>query len=191
MARQRDQIFVFTDEEFALAKAMWGENDDSLFLIRKALLQFPMTKDEQIVLKEIMTPAVWALVKKRIHPDLDPDAPLTEVGDIYQTLTPDLRAKGVQEMEPLFAAKQLELEYLDQQFEYLKDINSGLVQRIVLDDLKILKGKTAFQQYVDTTARNFLLGHVGTMLSHLKTIAGVKNETPEETKARLKRDSTK
>lgn len=150
-----------------------------------------MTKEEEVLLGQVMTPAVWALVKKRIHPEIDPDAPLTELGDIYQTLTNDLRTKGVEDMVPLFEAKQLELEYLDQQFEYLKDVNSGIVQRIVLDDMKVLKGKSPMQNYVETTARNFLIGHVGVMLSHLKTIAGVKDETPEQTKARLKRDSSK
>ncbi len=179
MARQKDQIFVFTDDDFALAKSMWGENDDTLFLLRKALLQLPLELGELEQLKALLTPQLWALLKKRIHPDLDPDVPLTEIGDIYQTLTNDLATRSVEDMAPLFAAKQLELEYLDQQFEFLKDVMKPYKPAIVLEKLKILKDKEPFQQFVDTTARNYLLAHIGKML------------TIEETKARLKRDSSK
>lgn len=189
--RQKDQIFVFTDDDFALAKSMWGENDDTLFLLRKAFLQLPLELGELEQLKALLTPELWSLLKKRIHPGLDPDCPMTEIGDIYQTLTNDLSTKTVDEMAPLFAAKQLELEYLDQQFEFLKDVMKPYKPMIVLEDLKILKNKTPGQQFVDTTARNYLLAHIGKMLSYLKIIAGQKVETIEETKTRLKRDSNK
>jgi hypothetical protein len=191
MTRQKDQIFVFTDDDFALAKSMWGENDDSLFLLRKAFLQLPLELGELEYLKALITPKLWALLKKRLHPDLDPDVPLTEIGDIYQTLTNDLATKNVDEMAPLFAAKQIELEYLDQQFEFLKDVLAPYKPKIVLEDLKVLKNKNPFQQFVDTTARNYLLAHIGKMLSFLKIIAGQKVESIEETKDRLKRDSAK
>lgn len=191
MARQKGQIFAFTDDDFLLAKSNWGENDDTLFIIRKALLQFPMTKDELKQLKTVMTPATWALVKKRVYPDIDPDCPLTELGDIYQTLNNDIKTHDIDDMGPLFEAKQVEIEYLDQQFEFLKDVEMDFTPKIVLENLKDLKNKTPRQQYVDTMARNFLIGFIGPMLGHLKTMAGQEKETVEETQKRLLRDSSK
>lgn len=182
---------MFSDAELSvISNTFSGDGEDSLYLIRNVLLQFPLTVDEKKKLKGIMTPAVYDVVKKKILPSFDPDAPLGQLGDLNQSLTADLKTKSVDEMEVLFDAKRLEIAYLTQQFEYLKDIEIEYSPEIILSDMASLTGspKTVF---VHNTARNFLAGYVDTFLIQLKTIAGTKDETPEQKLKRLSRDSSK
>lgn len=180
---------MFSKGELALLKKVFAGNDELLYAVRNVLLQFPLSEQEQAMIKTEITPEVFALIKKRLYPEPNPDLPLTQQGDIYQTLTNDLKTKTVEEMAPLFDAKQLEVDYLDQQFARLKDIDAP--EDIRFDALASLRDKSPYQRYVDTTARNFLLGYIDPMLNNLKVLAGTKDETPEQQQARLTRDSNK
>lgn len=192
MARDKDQVLMFNKDELALFKSVFAENESLLYLIRKVLLQFPMTPEDTIALKKQITPEVLKLVKKRMIQEIGDDYPLTQIGDLYQTLTGDLAKNTVEEMAPLFEAKELEIDYLEQQFKVLGDLDKkDELQSILLDDMKNLKGKTPVEKYVETTARNFILGFVDPRLVLIKDLAGKKSESPEEVEKRLQRDSSK
>jgi len=187
--RQKDQVMMFSDTEISLIKAVFADNDDLIYAIRGVLLQFELSKEEKKSVKDSMTPEVWAVVKKRIHPEVSNEVPLTQVGDIYQTLTVQLNSNGVDDMYPLFLAKILESTYLTQRLEVLR--GNEVEDELMIDDWKNLDGKTALNMYIQTTARNFILGYVDSMLMHLKNMAGQKTETLEQAKKRLERNSTK
>jgi hypothetical protein len=191
MARQKDQVLMFSDAELALFKSTFSENEELLYLIRSVLLQFPIKANEKKQLKAFMSEDVYRLIKKRIFPEVDPDSPLTQMGDYFQTLKEDLKSKGPEEMAPIFDAKQLEYEYMTQQFAILKDIDGDHKEKIKLSDLGVLEGKDAYTRYVHTKARNFIMGYVDTMLMLIKNIAGTKTETLEQTKERMTRNSSK
>lgn len=191
MSRDKDQQLMFNKDELRLIKSVFGDNDELLYAIRKVLLQFPLTDKEKEALRTQLTPEVYAVVKKRIFPDLDPDAPFGQLGDFFQTLSQDLNSKGVEEMRERFAAKDLQIQYLDQQFSVLKDIDAPIAELLRLDDMKRLKGKDDISRYVDTISRNFLLGYVDGLLNMLKVLAGTKEETVEEQQERITRNSNK
>jgi hypothetical protein len=184
---------MFSDAELSLIKNTFsGDGEDYLYLIRNALLQFPLTKEEKIKLKGIMSAPVYAVVKKKILPTLDPDAPFGQLGDLYQSLTADLKTKDIDQMVPLFWAKKLEIDYLTQQFDYLMDVERDFKPLHVLEDMKLIETDgNAHSNFVRTTARNFILGYVDSFLIQLKALAGEVKETPEEQKKRLTRDSSK
>lgn len=186
--RQKGQILMFSDAELSLIKNTFSENEDLLYIIRKHFLQLELTKEELKVLKTYVNDEVIKVLRKRIMPDIDGDVPFRQVGDIYQTLTNDLKVKSVDDMEYQFKAKQLEIDYLEQQFNALKEESEG---GISLEEMKSLKDKGAEEMFIDTTARNFLLGYIDGMLDHIKILAGQKIESVEETKKRLTRDSNK
>ncbi len=188
--RDEGQVLIYNKQELDLIKAVFGNNEELLYIIRKVLLQFPMTEFETKMIKSSITPEVYAVIKKRLLPEMDADAPLTQLGDLYQSLNNDLKAKDVVAMAPLFAAKKIEIEYLEQQFKVLKDIDAGSEQKIILDDLKYIT-EDAEETYVKTTARNFLLSYVDSFLNMFKNMAGAKEETDEERTKRLTRDSSK
>lgn len=189
MARDKGQVFLFSDAELSLIKSVFAENEELIYAVRNVLLQFENSPVENKLVKDFITEPVIAVLKKRIFPQVEKDLPLTQLGDLLQTLNKDMQAKGPEEMEPLFMAKLIEIEYLDQQFVELS--GEKVIRIHSLDDWANLKGKSATQMYVETTARNFILAYVDGMLMHLKTIAGEKKESLEEAKKRMERNSSK
>lgn len=181
---------MFNEAELRLIKSVFSDNDDLLYAIRKVLLQFSLSDVEKLAVKTQMTPEVYAVVKKRVFPDIDEDAPFGQIGDIYHTLKTKLESKGVEEMAPHFAATKLIVDYLAQQFESLKDIDKPLMATIRLDSLKEITADH-YTNYVNHNARNFIIGFVDSMLFMLKGIAGVKEETVEQQKERITRNSSK
>ncbi len=192
MKREKGQTLMFNTAELSLIKTVFADNEDLIYAIRNVLLQFPVSDAQRETLKQV-TPEVFAVVKKRIFPDLDPEAPLFQLSDLYQSLNPDLKGKSPDELELIFASKQLQIEYLAQQFEALEAITRDAVANcpIQLAEMALLKGKPFTQAYIDTSARNYLLIHVDSFLNHIKTLAGQVSETKEEQAKRLTRDSTK
>lgn len=191
MTRSTGQVMMFSDGELSLIKNTFADNDEYLFAVRKVLLQFPLSEVERGMVKSFTSSAVYELIKKRVHPDLDPDAPLFQLADLYQGLTNELLSKGVEEMSPRLDSKQLQIDYLDQQFEVLRDIDNAPPPVIILDRMKQIKGVEKYDAYVGNLTRNHTLSWVDSSLNYLKVLAGKKDETPEEQKKRLERDSSK
>jgi hypothetical protein len=188
--RDKDQVLIYNQKQLELIKAVFADNEELIYIVRKVLLQFPLTDFETKMVKSSITPEVYEILRMRLLPDVNGDSPLTQLGDLYQSLNNDLKTKSVAEMAPLFAAKKIEIDYLTQQFEVLKDIEAPVKIKIVLDDLKYIT-EDAEETYVKTIARNFLLSYVDSFLNLIKNLAGTKAETAEEQEKRLKRDSSK
>lgn len=183
---------MFSKAELALIKNTFADNDALLYSIRKVLLQFPLSAAERELVKQSITPAVFAVIKKRLLPDLDPDAPITQLGDYRSLLTQDLKTKSTEELTVFFEARNLEMAYLQQQLDILADIDQPIKSPgIQLSELKAMGGKDGYGKHVDLMAYLNLLGYIDPQLYHLKLIAGEKNETPEAQRLRLTRDSTK
>lgn len=178
----KDQVFIFNKDELSLIKNTFAENDILLYTIRKVFLQFPLTETEKGLLRMAVTPEVWKVLKKRILPDLSPEFPLGQLPSILTTLTQMVQQRSEEDMVAQFAAKKIEIDYLTQQFEVLRDLDAP--QPIKLAELAKL-------EYVSITAYLFLLGYIDPSLLMIKTLAGSKEETPEEQTARLKADSNK
>lgn len=189
MARDKDQVLMFNEAELGLIQAVFAENDDLLFLIRKVLLQFELTPEEKGIIRHSVTPEVYSILKKRIFPDWSDDYPLSSIPSFVTSLTTDIRQRKEEDMIGLFEAKELEMDYLEQQFRVLKGEEVEL--KISLLDMAKLKGKDAHQKFVDMTAYLYLMGHIDPMLVFIKNLAGQKNETPEQKKKRLTQNSSK
>lgn len=189
MQPEKDQYFIFTEAELSLIKNTFSDNDELLYAIRNVLLQFPLSDGQKATLSVGLNENVIGVLRKRIIPELAPVYPLGQLPSILTTLTQELKAKDANEMAPQFIAKQLEIEYLEQQFQKLEGKDNEEV--IKLKDLGTIIGKTPDEQYVEMTAYLFLLGYIDPMLGMIKNLAGAKDETPEEQKKRLTRDSSK
>jgi len=187
--RDKNQVLFFSESELTLIKNVFGDNDELLYAIRNVLLQFPLSKAEQEMIDAQITPEVYAVIKKRIFPYLNPDAPLSQLGDYRSLLTEDLKNKGPEELAPLFAARMLEMRYIEQQLAQL--IGLETVNPIQLNDLRSLEDKDDFTRYVEAKAYLDILGYVDPQLNHLKVIAGTKSESIEKQKDRLTRNSSK
>lgn|SRR3990167_706391 len=194
MNPDKDQQFIFSKDELSLIKNTFAGDDTLLYTVRKVFLQFPMTEVEKGLVRSTITPEVHRVLKKRILPDIGPEYPLGQLPSLLTTLTNDLKVKDDGEMWPQFKAKKLEIEYLQQQFAVLKDLDTP--QPIKLAEMAVISTDglppiDAPMNFIQMTAYLFLLGYIDPMLLFIKSIAGQKEETPEEQSARLSRDSSK
>lgn len=196
---------MFSNAELSIIKNVFADNEELLYAIRNVFHQFPLSDTQLKSLQTQITPEVIAILKKRILPTLDPDAPLSQLADIRVTLTEQLKTKSIQDMAPLLAAKETEMTYLRERFEALECIVKG--EEPAKDALKLVdlanftnvseflpeeaQFENAFHAVVGLTAYLFLLGYIDPRLNDLKIIAGIKEETPDEQKKRLERNSTK
>ena len=189
--RQKGQMLLFSDVELNVLKGAFADNEDLLFAVRKVLLQFELNDVEKTLIRSFITEPVYNVVKKRLLTEIDPELPLGQLSNLVFTIQEKMKSTPVEDMAPVFDALQLEKEYLEQQFKVLKDIDGRNVTKIFLNELPILKGKDAYNRYVDLTAFTFITSYVDTMLIHIRTLAGKKEETMEELKKRIQRDSAK
>lgn len=193
--RDKDQVFIFNQEELSLIKNTFADNDTLLYTVRKVLLQFPLTDAEKNLIKMSVTPEVLRVLKKRILPEIGDEFPLGQLPSILTTLGESLKVKSVEEMAPLIEAKALEIEYLRQRFASLEAITTGYVGDVVpefsLASFAKIDISNPTKSYIQLQAYLFLLGYIDPMLGFIKSIAGTKEETAEQQKKRLVRDSSK
>lgn len=185
---EKDQIYIFNEAELSLIKNTFAENDPLIYAIRKVLLQFPLTEGDKQLLAGI-NDDIMVVLRKRILPEISNVFPLGQLPTLMATLTQDLKVKTPLEMEPYFQSKQLQIDYLEQQFKVLA--GEKVTETIKLADMGVLKGKDSTTAHVDMNTYLFLLGYIENSLIMIKTIAGSKSETLEDLNKRLKRDSNK
>lgn len=185
------QKMRYTDTELALFKALFAGDDRLLFIIRKVMFQFDLTDDEKNVLKAAMNETTSALLYKTFMPVLDPTAPLFQVVDLVIGLRDDMK-QGVDASWPHIKAKEMEIKYLMQQLRALT-ANANEEPEIVFKDLAELNGAKTMREaiYIRITARNYLVSFIDSVTNQMKFLAGLKEETVEETKNRLAKDSAK
>lgn len=185
--RDKDQQLIFTKAELELLQSVFGDNEELLYAVRAVLLQFATPADWALVRSQL-TPPVVALIRRRFLDNISPNMPFGQLGDIYQTLTGQLNVKTPDEMAPLFEAKRLERDYLEQQFAILE--GQEVEEKIKLSDLAVITSDYE-ETFVNTTARNFLLGFIDPNMLFVKALAGTKEESMEAKMERLQRDSSK
>lgn len=189
--RQKNQVMRFSDVELNLFKALFALNDDMLFVIRKVLLQIDITETERGSLSKTMNDSVYTLLKKTFLPELEGDAPLFQLSDMRIGLNVDLKGKTPAEAWPLIQVKKLEIEYLEQQFCVLKDIKGNVRTPIKLNELSNLNLKDAEKLFINLTTWNYLISYIDGNLQQIKFLAGKTEESVEETKERLAKQSNK
>ena len=190
MAAQKktEQTMRYSDEEIGIIKATFADNDYLIKVLRKFLLQGALNETEKSLLESFASqPNSMKVFEKTIKPEIDLDAPAFQMTDLYVNI--DTKEASVEKAYPLMLARDLLSDYLEQQLNKLKGISvdSG----INFMSLKRTEGKTPLVAFTELSARNTLISHVEFQLLNLKTLAGGKEETVEETKARLIKNSNK
>jgi len=182
----------FTDAELLTMKNAFADNDALLYTVRKLMLGFDLDGGEKKMIKSQVGEVVYKVLYKLFFPTLDPDAPIFQLTDMVMGLNADFKNTTASDIAILIQAKQLEMDYIVQQLEYLKDVdNSSFSKSVDLDDLIEIKGKDSERAQLEITARNYLLSYIDSNIQQLKFLAGKKEESVEETVERLARDSAK
>lgn len=178
----------FSDSELAIIKNTFSDREDLLKAIRKVFLQLELSEAEEDMLSELRkNDEVIAILRKTFLPEIDGDAPPHQVVDLWMTL--EIKGKDVDVVYHDALARQKLIEYLDEQLCFLE--GELLEDGIFFDELSEISGKDPLSVYVNLTVRNTVLAHVEIQLQQLSVLAGTKEETVEETKERLFKNSAK
>ena len=178
----------FTDAELSLIKNTFAENEELLKAMRKVFLQMPLDVIDRDILGVFKSKELLAVVSKTFLPELDANAPLHQLVDLMMTI--DLKEKTPEDAYPHILARKEVIEYLRQQMGVLESLDVSGVE-VAFASLADITEKSVIGMYVDLTARNTIIAHTEQQLEQLRILAGVKEETVEETQKRLQRDSTK
>ena len=184
----------FTQAELEIIKSAFAvsenDNDDLARALRKSMLQFQLDPIDESILtsirerKELLT-----VIRKTFLPTLDANAPFSQLVDLWMTVnvtdkTPEIAITHIK-------ARATLIEYISQQLNFIETGEVGTIKLAKLVEFKNFVGKTAEKCYADLLARNTAITHTDQQISQLVLLAGLKDETTEETIARLAKDSTK
>ena len=182
------QKTMYSDAELNLMKTTFSENEPLLKAIRKTMLQLELSEGEDKMLKgTFKTKEVQDLIRHVLSPSLDGDAPYFQLVDMWTVF--QLEGQKIEETAVRAKSNKLFIDLLDQG---LKTLAGETVKKlIVLDDLTNIEGKDSEEIYINMFARNLFIKMVDKQVSIIDMLAGVKEETIEETLERLSKDSTK
>jgi hypothetical protein len=190
MAKKKQQM-RYNDGELSIIKKTFVENDELLLAMRKVMLQFELNDADKAILKVFKAKEIQKLISKVFLPVLEAEAPRNQLIDLWMTF--DVADKSMEEKEMIFESRLLLIQLLEQQLKEIFNIAEGQddSREIKLTELVGYKGQGAKAFYPGLHARNTLITHVETQLSVLEGLAGMKDETVEQTMARLQKDSAK
>lgn len=182
---------LFSDAERDLVKSAFKDNDELLKTILKVFLQMPLNTVEQAILTPLKGHTqVLGILRRQLLPTLDNtmagEIPIGQALDLWMTI--DIKEKSPEEGVNFVKARELLIKYLDQQLGVLEGKSEG---KMKLAECIDFKSKDPAEVYINLLMRNTLIYHVQSMLSNLKIMAEMKEETLEQAKERMKKDSMK
>ena len=183
-----EQKMRFTDSELAIIKAVFADREDLLKLLRKIFQLVNLTEKEQEIVKKTFTPEAIKVIKKSFLPNVDLDAPINQIVDLWMTV-------NITDKEPHQAAIALRgrakiIELLEMGVKRFED-PSGIYKSVQEFSLQAKSNATIDKDIENLIARNTLISHIEQQLYQIKVLAGQKEETVEETKERLLKNSSK
>ena len=179
------QRMRFNDEEIALIKNIFGDNDNILISLRKLFLQAPLD-DEDINVLKIVSDSEEAikLLRKVFAPTIELDAPIHQIIDLWMTV--ENKDKTPAELRLALRARGRLIELIEEGFARFDKTNKtkssiyNYMPNFMEDDESV---------FVEYTARDAMLGHVEIQLQQMNMLGKNKEETVEELMARLQKDS--
>lgn len=182
----KNQKNRFSQTELSMIKSTFADNFELLTVIRKFMLQMPLNAQEEKTLETLRVEGVFSVLKKCFLPELDGDCPINQNIDLFMTVKLD--DKSPEDALLVLKGREILINYINQQLNAI--LGTVVVPPIIFADLTDLDGspQTVLPR---VTARNTMVSHVDQQLNQLFLLAGMPEETVEETLARLAKNSTK
>lgn len=170
-----------SDEELSVIKNTFAENDELLQVIRKAMLELAPVGDEKAILD--LSPEVHGVLRKMLLPEIDGTTPLGQTIDLWMTV--QISDKPPEIAHLILQSRQMLIDRIKAGLDSLKawKVSSAYTDFIITEDSDF--------DYANLIARNTFINHVDQQLIQIKILAGQKDETVEQTKERLAKDSSK
>lgn len=186
MANEKLQL-RYSDEELSWINGAFCSGNVLLLVIRNFLLQKELTAKEQTAIDNLDDKLI-AILKKTYLPALDFTAPIGQIVDNWSLVNTKDRDLDMFNYE--VQARGIIIDYFLERFETMAGGKDPEV-KIQFADLFPSSNKDVEDNFIELTARNMILSGVESNTAQLWILAGDKIETPEETKTRLFKDSSK
>ena len=180
----------YSDAELNLVKRTFAGNDERLFALRKLFLQMPLDVIDQSLLSVFRAnEPLMQLMRKTYLPQLSADVPINQEIDLWMTV--DLKDKSPVAAWPFICSREDVITYLEEQLDRLEYGDSDIVGTTTIDlaSLTTIDEKNPEATYINLITRNTLISHCEMQLFQFQVLAGQADETVEETKARLAKNS--
>jgi len=182
MNEQEQPRLNVDEKEISLIKATFAENDELLKAMRALAFGLPVSDtNKETIKKTFANDELVKIMRKRLVPQLDADAPIGQVADVWL---------GVEQMifnvprDTVTQAIKYKARAVDMTKQALELFIDPSRERISLDVTGVED-----ELGINILARNQYIRHIESQLLFLKMIAGTKDETPDEAKKRLTQDS--
>lgn len=175
----------YNDDELAVIKGSFAENEDLILALRKAFLQAELTQEEE---KQVLAIAadekVMAVVAKTLAPKLDANAPMFQQADLYVGM--QFEFGSPEKVEADMAVRKILADYM---YSMVEIIGTPAAYSVTMDTLT--PSGSTHEDAINLAARDKIISHVDFQLNQLLVLAGQKDETVETTRTRLQKDSAR
>ena len=190
---EKKQLMRFSDDELALIKSVFAENDDLLKAIRKLMLQINLSANDLAALTVNLKEDVLKVLRKEFLPTIEGNEPVQQIMDLWMMI--NIKDRMYEDAVLTIKANKKFIDYIQQQFALLEDIenlqkNSNKL-KLKLEDLTDIEDKLDKDMFIDICARNTIIYYVEGRIQDLYSLALRKEETPEEQAKRLEKNSSK
>jgi len=180
----KEQKMRVSDVEIALLNGLFADNEALLIAIRNLFLGISTDEENKFVEDAFAgKKEALALMRKMFLPELAPEIPIGQTIDLWRTV--DIKDKDDHEFLGQMIATNTLIEHLETSLKLLVDTGIKGV------DLTINPKKIDKYTKPEILARNNFISHIEGVLMQMKVLAGMKNETPEQIKERIAKNSTK
>lgn len=180
----KEQKMRVSDVEISILNALFADNEALLIAIRNLFFGIA-TKEESKFVEDAFTGKKEALtlMRKMFLPELAPEIPIGQTIDLWRTV--DIKDKDDHDFLSQMVSTSTLIEYLETSLKLLADPS--------LDGVELNINAKKIDKYTkpEILARNNFISHVEGVLMQMKILAGMKNETPEQIKERIAKNSTK
>lgn len=181
------KALMYSDSDIELIKATFAENDYLIIAVRKLFFGAELTQEEKNSIKEAFKdPKVIEVLRRKIYPVFNAETPVGQISDPWIGVEEQIFGASRDTISQAINSKAVAISMFEQAFNSLKNPDGEQVS-IKFDPLSLNADELA----INLIARNLYMKGVETGLLGVKMIAGKKDESIEQTLARLQQDSSK
>lgn len=174
-----------SDEELELLKSAFADDYDFLLVIRNLFFGLDVTQEQAKRVQDTFSgnDKLLQLMRKMFLPELAGEVPLGQTIDLW--LSVEIKDKHEEEVVSVLESRARLIENLESTLRLLIEPTLKSV------DLTINSKKIKDYSKVDVLVRNSFIAHIEQVLMQISILSGKKEETVEQVKERLKKNSSK
>jgi len=178
-----DTKFVFSDKEIQMCKDLFADNETMVLAVRNHMLGLPVTTEQQGALS-MLNSEYKKFLRKLFTMPIDPQAGLGQLTDPWASIDTN---GGPDDAFPFILSRAEQVDFLSQRLGSLE--SSG--DSDTFDRFASIDRNDKLKTFVNIHTRKQLISVVEAQLNLCIRFAGMKEETVEEAKVRLLKDSSK